>query len=283
MYGDSAAPTRRATKVLAAVAGLVALTSCTSPALVAHIRPAPTASTSATASTPPQAPNTRDDCTPPALTTTPAAESPTAQRPDPSWARARPQDRKTLESLTVCPRPATVRESVPGYQRSLFGPKGWPDVDGNGCRQRPDVLWRDLDRTRPYTLTTRDRCHQIVTSGTWIDSYTGTAITANTPADVARLVQIDHRVSLQEAYASGARSWTAEQRRQFANWPANLAAIDASRNASKSADDAAAWRPAKAYQCTFAQNVIDTKSQWHLAIDPSEKQWLNRMLDTCIQ
>lgn len=264
-------------------AGAVAtstLSSLTAPAAdspaATTLSPTPGASAGTNASTA-QWPATPTECAPLPLTHLPA-QSFTPPYLGPGTAR--PADRARLEALVACPRIKRVRGTVPGYSRKLFG-AAWKDVDRNGCRQRPDVLWRDLDRTQPYTLKT-GRCTHNVDTGSWIDPYSGERLTATLPGQVSKLIQIDHAgVALQEAYESGASRWTPQQRLAFANWLPNLVPTLASRNTAKSDSDAAGWRPKKAKQCSFAQLVIDTKYTWNLSIDPSEKNALNEMLSTC--
>lgn len=49
------------------------------------------------------------------------------------------------------------------------------------------------------------------TSGTWYSDYDGATWTAASDVD------IDHIVPLKEAWISGAKDWTADQREAFAN------------------------------------------------------------------
>ncbi|MFS3127508.1 DUF1524 domain-containing protein [Nocardioides sp. Bht2] len=88
-------------------------------------------------------------------------------------------------------------------------------------------------------------------------------------------------VPLAEAWASGASSWTAQRRAEFANDLAVLLAVDGPTNASKGADDPAAWRPRKAYQCAYAVRWIAIKHEWRLTADASEIAALREMLDYC--
>lgn len=280
------------TSICVGLAALMATTSCAAgtpststlsalaaPAAASPATLSPTGSTGGTSSetSTAQRAAASTECAPPPLTRLPAQSF---TRPQLGPGTARPQDRARLEALVVCPRVKRVRGTVPGYNRKLFGPR-WKDVDRNGCRQRPDVLWRDLDRTQPYTLKP-GRCPHDVATGSWIDPYSGDRLTASLPGQVSTLIAIDHAgVSLQEAFESGADRWTPQQRLAFANWLPNLVPTLASRNSSKGDRDAAAWRPKKAKQCTFGQLIIDTKYTWNLSIDPSEKKALNELLSTC--
>jgi hypothetical protein len=94
-----------------------------------------------------------------------------------------------LEALTVVPRP----RDDGSYRRSAFG-RAWVDVDANGCRQRADSLWRDADRSRPFTVRTSGRCTHEMASGTWRDPYTGQSRTFTNLRDSrqAQDLPVDH-------------------------------------------------------------------------------------------
>jgi hypothetical protein len=181
-----------------------------------------------------------------------------------------------LRRLRVAPRRPPV-----GYVRDAFG-SAWSDTDGNGCNQRDDVLLRDaVPGTATYAQ--QGRCDHDVLAGTWVDPYTGRRLTftdLKEPAQ-AEAIQIDHLVPLAEAWASGASRWDDERRKEFANDLAELLAVDGPTNASKGDDDPAAWRPRKAFQCTYAVRWIATKSRWELAVDRSERRALKELLGYC--
>jgi len=184
--------------------------------------------------------------------------------------------RTQLRTLHVAPRRPPV-----GYVRDAFGPP-WLDTDGNGCNQRDDVLLRDaVPGTVRYAP--QGGCDHDVLAGTWVDPYTGRTLLFTDLKDPrqAQAIQIDHLVPLAEAWASGASRWDDGRRRQFANDLAELLAVDGPTNASKGDDDPAAWRPGKAFQCTYAVRWIGTKSRWELAADRPEKRALRQMLGYC--
>lgn len=181
-----------------------------------------------------------------------------------------------LTALPRQPRPALV-----GYVRDSFGP-AWHDVDGNGCNQRDDVLLRDAlpGTTR---IQRQGACDHDVLAGTWTDPYTGDRLTFTDLKDQsqAQAIQIDHVVALAEAWVSGASSWSDRRRPRFANDLEGLVASSGPVNASKGAFDPAAWRPKKAYQCSYASRWIQVKHRWGLAVDDSESRALAEMLGTC--
>ncbi len=175
----------------------------------------------------------------------------------------------------------TEREHPDTYDREAFG-SAWADTDGNGCNQRDDVLLRDAV---PDTVTVaeQDSCDHDVLAGTWIDPYTGATLTFDDLKDPAQAqaIQIDHVVPLAEAWISGAAAWTDERRREFANDLTVLLAVDGPTNAGKGADDPAAWRPRKEFQCAYARRWIRAKHHYDLTVDASEVRALEEMLGYC--
>jgi hypothetical protein len=120
-----------------------------------------------------------------------------------------------------------------GYDRTAVFGTPWPDVDGNGCGTRDDILGRDLT-----AVTRRDDCH--VLTGRLDDPYTGRQIILGTDRAA---VQIDHVVPLSLAWQLGAAQWTHQQRVRFANDPVNLAAVDGAANRQKSDSGPDSWLP----------------------------------------
>lgn len=183
-----------------------------------------------------------------------------------------------LASLMVVPRP----QPDGSYRRAAFGP-AWTDYDGNGCRQRVDILAQAVDRTRPYTEVRRGRCHHDVIAGTWHDPYTGHVMTFTDVKDPrqAQQIPVDHVVALASAWRYGARDWTDERRLQFANDLDNLEPTSRTVNSAKSDSDAAGWRPKGPFQCAYASRYIAVKVEYSLPVDRSEKAALQQMLDNC--
>ena len=162
-----------------------------------------------------------------------------------------------------------------GYARSQFGP-AWADTDRNGCDTRNDILARDLtgESFRPGT---RD-C--VVVAGTLAEPYTG-RIVSFTKAD-ADAVQIDHVVSLSNAWQTGAFAWPAGKRLAFANDPLNLLAVDGRANQAKSDGDAATWLPPNpAYRCAMVARQTAVKVKYQLWVTPPERDAIARVLRGC--
>jgi len=115
-----------------------------------------------------------------------------------------------------------------------------------------------------------------VLSGWWVSLYDN----YSTP-DPGEL-HIDHVVALAEAWRSGAWSWTSEQRRLYYDNQANLLAVTASTNLSKSDRGPESWQPPnRAGWCEYTRIYIRTKATWSLSVDPAEYQALSNMRAGC--
>ena len=168
------------------------------------------------------------------------------------------------------------RAPMTGYDRARFG-AAWLDTDRNGCDTRNDILTRDLERRR-YDPKTRG-C--VVVSGVLDDPFTGHLIDF-TKGD-GHLVDIDHVVSLGNAWATGAFRWEIRKRAAFANDPMNLLAVDASANRQKGDGDAATWLPSnKGFRCEYVARQVGVKSKYGLWVTPAEKDAMGRVLDGCL-
>lgn len=168
-----------------------------------------------------------------------------------------------LDGLPVAPQ-----LSMAGYSRNRF--PHWIDQPG-GCDTREMVLKRD-----GTGVQTTQTCR--VTGGQWVSPYDGKSLTNPTAMD------IDHVVPLANAWRSGAKNWTDEKRKQFANdlTDPQLVAVSATANRAKGDQDPSQWKPAnRGYWCTYAENWIVVKRQWQLTVTGAEKTALKEMLGTC--
>jgi hypothetical protein len=184
------------------------------------------------------------------------------------------QARAALATIPV----RTIVGRDPSYDREKFGDP-WSDAGvgiasaRNGCDTRNDILKRDAKpKTVRFKAGTRD-CKVI--AGTWVSPYTGATIT------VPRSLDIDHLVPLGRAWSSGAKSWPAQKRLNFANDPDNLQATDASSNRSKSDLGPSAWRPKAAFQCAYAVAYLRPVKKYQLPLSKADVAALKAMLDTC--
>ena len=95
-------------------------------------------------------------------------------------------------------------------------------------------------------------------------------------------VQIDHVVSLSNAWQTGAFKLTSAERTQFANDPLNLLAVDGPLNEQKGDGDAATWLPPlKSYRCKYVARQIAVKAKYDLWVTPPEKSAMKSILAKC--
>jgi hypothetical protein len=166
------------------------------------------------------------------------------------------------------------------FRRSAFGEAWSDDVNvefgHNGCNTRDDVLRRDLVElvVRPGTCFAQ--------SGTLHDPYTGQTIAFVRGPNSSDTVQIDHVVSLSDAWYKGARLWDDQRRRDFANDPRNLLAVGGKANFDKAFRDAASWLPPDAaFRCAFVARVVDVKTAYGLTVSANEKRAITDVLSGC--
>lgn len=159
------------------------------------------------------------------------------------------------------------------YSRSQFG-DGWARV--GDCDVRNLILQRDL----LSVWLDNDGC--VVRSGLLLDPYTAQQITFNRGSETSDDVQVDHVVSLSDAWQKGAQQISFDTRLQFANDSLNLLAVDGEANQQKSNSDAASWLPPnKNYRCPFIARQIAVKRKYSLWVTDAEKSAMQRVLSSC--
>lgn len=179
---------------------------------------------------------------------------------------------QTLEQI-----PVKGRAPKTGYSRSAFGPQ-WSDVDRNGCDTRNDILKRDLTDI-VFRAKTRD-C--IVETGKLLDPFSNTVIDFVRGERTSTLVQIDHVVSLSNAWQTGIFKANLKTRTEFANDPLNLLAVKGSLNSQKGDGDAATWLPPnKSFRCNYVALQVKVKAKYGLWVTKSEKETMTRILSSC--
>jgi hypothetical protein len=156
------------------------------------------------------------------------------------------------------------------YSRTYF--KQWIDANGDCQNTRAEVLIAESKATPKFT-TTR---HCTVLSGRWYSYYDGATWTKASDVD------IDHMVPLKEAWESGARLWSVNNRTRYANdlgSYATLIAVTDNVNQSKGDRDPAGWLPPRAAsRCTYAIQWVTVKYRWRLTIDSAERSKLSSIL-----
>ena len=173
--------------------------------------------------------------------------------------------------------PVKGRAPKTGYSRAQFG-QAWADTDHNGCDTRNDILKRDLSKVI-FRTGTHD-C--VVLSGVLRDPYSGTDISFVRGKATSFLVQIDHIVSLSNAWQTGAFKLSLATRTLMANDPLELLAVKGSLNSQKSDGDAATWLPPrKSYRCAFVARQVAVKAKYGLWVTKPEKEAITRILAGC--
>jgi Protein of unknown function (DUF1524) len=214
---------------------------------------------------------------PPATSASAKAASPST-KPVPSTVPASSPPKTALAALATLP--VKGRAPKTGYSRAQFGPAWTDDVTvaagHNGCDTRNDILRRDL--TAVVIKPGSNGC--TVLSGVLHDPYTNTTI--HFTRDNAGAVQIDHVVSLLDAWQTGAQKLTMSVRTNLANDPLELLAVSGSANEQKADADAASWLPPnKAFRCPFVARQVAVKVQYHLWVTPAEHDAIARVLASC--
>jgi Protein of unknown function (DUF1524) len=119
-------------------------------------------------------------------------------------------------------------------------------------------------------------------SGTLHDPYAGGIIAFTRGPTTSDAVQIDHLVSLSDAWYDGAREWTDQRRRDFANDPRNLLAVAGKTNVDKAFRDVASWLPSNAaFRCQFVARQVEVKTAYGLSVSAKEKHAITDVLAGC--
>ena len=158
-----------------------------------------------------------------------------------------------------------------GYDRSKF--QHWIDADHDGCDTREEVLIAEA-KVAPHVGA---GCS--ISGGKWYSYYDEKYWTT------ASRIDIDHVVALAEAWDSGARSWTATQRKAYANDLGDgrtLVGVTDTVNAAKGDKDPTAWLPPKAAErCHYIGSWVAVKIRWKLKVDQAEKNKLRSLANAC--
>lgn len=161
----------------------------------------------------------------------------------------------TVSAATLLSRLVVAPESgASSYVRARFA---YPvDADHDCQSTRAEVLIQESSRTVAFS----SRSHCVVTTGRWTSYYDGVVVTT------ASALQIDHLVPLEQAWVSGARTWTSAQRTSYANdlaFGPGLVAVTARLNMAKGARDPARWLPPKTgARCLYAVQWVQVKYRW---------------------
>ena len=166
---------------------------------------------------------------------------------------------------------AVANERPTGFRRALFSEN--LDTDRDGCRTTEEVLIRESS----VAPTIGRRCR--VTAGSWLSPYDGVTATR------ASAVRVTPLVGLREAWESGAHSWTAARRAEFANNLTDVTAfavVNRKVALQRGERDPSNWLPPlSSFHCTYATNWVNLKATWGLSMDQSEYARLRNVLGAC--
>ena len=163
------------------------------------------------------------------------------------------------------------------YDRRKY--RHWTDDNRDCIDTRGEVLLRDdiSGTAKPVRSGSGNKCR--ITGGQWIDPYTGSKISN------AKEIDIDHLVPLKNAHESGAWSWSAERKREYANYLDNnyhLIAASAAENRRKGDKGPEGYLPpASEIRCEYVQNWIAVKREWGLRLPAAEKNTVEDILTSC--
>lgn len=173
-------------------------------------------------------------------------------------------DQRALDALQLA-----QPDDLHGYSPAAFGPGTDPQPDvGPSCTTRDAVLL--------LAAPDAQQGPHCSPHGTW---STSAGTSTHNPDDL----DIDHVVSLPNAWASGADRWNPQQRAAFANDLAHPELNPEPRDLVVAHQTSAGpWTPpAPQARCGYGRNVIAVKTAHHLTVSPPEKAQLARLLDHC--
>lgn len=151
---------------------------------------------------------------------------------------------------------------------------------------------RDLVLDRDLSGTTHKANGRVATGTLDPEPYTGGAIhfvqgkankaEGGSASATDGGIQIDHVVAYAEAYNSGLKDRTEEQRDTYYTDPDVLLAVQARANNAKKDADAAGWMPSwDAFRCDYAALQIGIKAKYSLTVDQKEHDALASTLAQC--
>ena len=181
-----------------------------------------------------------------------------------------------LDRLAVDDTPSPVP-----YSRARFGP-GWADPDGNGCTGREEAI---IDWATPDSVRQGPGCR--IEAVTLTSLYDGIEIVAATSGDVAQLIQVDHIVSVKDAFRQLCCVTGPDAQRLrvlFYNDPENLRPVSSAANQHKSdylfGDNRFSY-VSDAAACFVADHTVRVKTIYGLSVASSELVALRERLANC--
>ena len=205
---------------------------------------------------------------------TPSAIETLEPTPEPSESAVKLPKKKGEALRALAKLPIKGRAPKTGYSREMFA-DGWDYY--SGCDTRNRILARDL-----ASFTYRSDSYCIIETGVLQDPFTGAVIPFQRGVSSSLDVQIDHVVSLSDAWQKGAQQLSSYQRFMIYNDPLNLLAVYGPANSQKSDSDAASWLPSnKSFRCSFVARQIAVKAKYELWVTQAERDSMARVLSSC--
>lgn len=195
--------------------------------------------------------------------------------PEPTETTQAIPKKKRGEALRALAKlPIKGRAPKTGYSREMFA-DDWDYY--NGCDVRNRILARDMAQ-----FNYRSGSYCIIETGVLEDPFTGQVIPFVRGVRSSLDVQIDHVVSLSDAWQKGAQQLSSYERFMIYNDPLNLLAVWGPANSQKSDSDAASWLPSnKSFRCSFVARQIAVKTKYRLWVTQAEHDAMARVLATC--
>ncbi|MFE5963159.1 HNH endonuclease [Streptomyces rubiginosohelvolus] len=171
-----------------------------------------------------------------------------------------PRQAQALQRSRTRPRRRSPLRSMDGFACSALG-----DV-GDWCNTRNEALLAEA------VAPTAVEAGWKLTDGTWESYYDGQEVAS------AGSLDIEHMVSLAEAFGSGASAWSTARREAYPNdqgADVSLVAVTACTNRQKADQDPADWMPrSPEAQWGYAGEWVATKIRWDLTADDRELEAL---------
>ena len=211
----------------------------------------------------------------PTPTPTPSVSEASTPTPEPTeTAEAVPKKKRGEALRALAKLPIKGRAPQTGYSREMFS-DDWDYY--NGCDVRNRILARDL-----VQFNYRSGSYCIIETGVLEDPFTGQVIGFVRGVRTSLDVQIDHVVSLSDAWQKGAQQLSSYERFMIYNDPLNLLAVWGPANSQKSDSDAASWLPSnKSFRCSFVARQIAVKLKYQLWVTQAEHDSMARVLASC--
>lgn len=162
-----------------------------------------------------------------------------------------------------------------GWDKELLGELG------KSCNTRKAILIIDSDKLE----VSPDFNSDCKIKGQWTDHYGVKKDGKEQPpfvTDNQSKMQIDHIVSLGDAYRSGALKWDNERRYSVANDPLNLESSAGSANGSKSDKGPAKYLPYRGFKCEYAERYTKVKEKYELSYTREDADALKKTLSECV-